>query len=416
MPNGSLQFKRSRSFLAKVGVTSIASLAVISGTMLIALAADRQPQAVRKAAKRNAVANPAAFARSRAKQAWSPEQVEGPPNVPAAGDNPAAWASLGQDDQPEWLICEYRSAVNARSVSVYESLAPGALVKLTAFNPEGKEVVAWEGKDPTPRTAQRGVSLIPIRLPFQVQKIKLYLDSPAVPNWNEIDAVGLEDTEGVTHWTERARASSTYGSAVGGNPNAPYSTRQAVGEPDTFNPGDRPTAWASATPDDQEEWLALEFEKAEKPVEIVVHENTSPGAITRISVINPAGEEVTAWEGVDPTPPSEPWGVSVFPVKLDFPVKKIKLHIDSVGVGGYNEIDAVALRSANRTVQWAKDASASSTFGMPVQNMAVMEMPANPLLRELAAELKRVKEQVDELKKGKDELEKRVQKLSDTVK
>ena len=130
------------------------------------------------------------------------------------------------------MICEYRSAVNVRSVAVYENFAPGALVKLTAFNPEGKEVVAWEGKDPTPKTAQRGVSLIPVRLPFPVRKIKLYLDSPAVPNWNEIDAVGLEDTEGTTHWTAHATASSTYGAPGGGNANAPYSTRQAVGEPE----------------------------------------------------------------------------------------------------------------------------------------------------------------------------------------
>ena len=93
----------------------------------------------------------------------------------------------------------------------------GALVKVTAFNPDGKEVTAWEGKDPTPRTAAQGISVIPVRLDFAVQRIKLYLDSVGVPNWNEIDAVGLEDSSGVKHWVAKARASSIYGAGTGVN-------------------------------------------------------------------------------------------------------------------------------------------------------------------------------------------------------
>jgi hypothetical protein len=42
-------------------------------------------------------------------------------------------------------------------------------------------------------------------------QIKIYLDSPAVPGWNEIDAVALVDAQGKRHWARRAAASSSYG-------------------------------------------------------------------------------------------------------------------------------------------------------------------------------------------------------------
>jgi hypothetical protein len=42
--------------------------------------------------------------------------------------------------------------------------------------------------------------------------VRLYLDSPRVRSWNEIDAVGLVDQSGATHWATEVRASTTYAS------------------------------------------------------------------------------------------------------------------------------------------------------------------------------------------------------------
>lgn len=345
----------------------------------------------------------------QSKRPYGPEQAEGPPDSPAAGDNPLSWASAGADNRPEWLVCEYKTAVNARAVSVYENYAPGALVKLTAFDPAGKEVIAWEGKDPTPTTNPRGVSLIPIRLDFPVKKIKLYIDSEAVPNWNEIDAVGLEDAEGNNQWASKCDASTTYAVQTGGGTDRAYSPEQATGEPNTLNPGDQPSAWASATPDGQAEWMLLEYETAETPAEIVVHENTAPGAIVKIGVFDKDGKESIAWEGIDPTPRTEPWGVSVFPMTLDAPIKRVKLYINSMGVPGYNEIDAVGLRLANGQTQWAKSATASSSYGtVAFVDTGFMPAPVpNAQVEELAEELKRLKEQIAELQKFREAVERK---------
>ncbi|QDT57240.1 hypothetical protein Pan44_53080 [Caulifigura coniformis] len=144
------------------------------------------------------------------KRGWGPEQAVGPPDTPGAGDLTTAWASASQDDQEEWLICEYEQPLQAMFLHVHETYHPGALVKVTAFGPDGKEITAWEGEDPTPRTEARGVSKIPIALGANARRFKLYFDSPAVRGWNEIDAVAVEDDKGASHWAVHVEASSTF--------------------------------------------------------------------------------------------------------------------------------------------------------------------------------------------------------------
>jgi hypothetical protein len=78
--------------------------------------------------------------------------------------------------------------------------------------------VLWEGTDPTPVGAPGGVSRLPVMTRVRTGRIKVYLNSPAVPGWNEIDAVGLEyGDNNQTIWAKRASASSLYGES--GNTN-----------------------------------------------------------------------------------------------------------------------------------------------------------------------------------------------------
>jgi hypothetical protein len=152
-----------------------------------------------------------------ANRSWGPEQAQGPPDTEGAGDSPTAWASLTADSQKEWLVCEYTEAVMPTALVVHANDAPGSLEKVSVFDEEGKEIEVWTGTDPTPRTAERGVSIIPIKTDFKVKKVKVYLDSPAVPGWNEIDAVGLRAKEEI-QWAMNVTASSSY--ATGFEPTA----------------------------------------------------------------------------------------------------------------------------------------------------------------------------------------------------
>ena len=143
---------------------------------------------------------------------WDTEQVTGPPDTKGWGDIPTAWASKTPDGQAEWLVLEYDTKVAPRAVIIHETFNPGAVVKVTAFDAMQPERVLWQGTDPTPTTAPRGVSRIPVGgQGVQTSRIKVYIDSVNVPGWNEIDAVGLEDTSGNVHWAQRAYSSTAYG-------------------------------------------------------------------------------------------------------------------------------------------------------------------------------------------------------------
>ncbi len=151
----------------------------------------------------------------KVKRQWGPEQVTGPPDTfPMAGDIVTAWASLTEDGDDEWLLLEYAEPVKPTAVLVYETFNPGAVVRVTAFRLDGEEVEVWKGKDPTPVGKANGVSVIPVRVNFKTARIKIDIDSKNVPGWNEIDAVGLRDGKGKTHWVSAAAASSTYAQNV----------------------------------------------------------------------------------------------------------------------------------------------------------------------------------------------------------
>lgn len=142
---------------------------------------------------------------------WGPEQAVGAPDAwPRSGDLQTAWASKTPDGQREWLELSYDGPVRPAAVMVYETFNPGAVDRVTSFDAAGNEVELWSGSDPTPAGKEKGISVIPIQPAFDVTRIRIYLDSPKVAGWNEIDAVGLVDEQGTTHWAASARASSTY--------------------------------------------------------------------------------------------------------------------------------------------------------------------------------------------------------------
>jgi len=146
----------------------------------------------------------------RPKRDWGPEQATGEPDTNMAGDIVTAWASQSPDGQAEWLTLQYEDFVQPTAVLVYETYNPGALVRVTAFKPDGEEVELWKGVDPTAADAGMGVSEIPVKIDFKTNRVKLYIDSPNFPGWNEIDAVGLRDKGKKMHWAIAADASSTY--------------------------------------------------------------------------------------------------------------------------------------------------------------------------------------------------------------
>ncbi len=152
---------------------------------------------------------------------------------------------------------------------------------------------------------------------------------------------------------------------------------QACGPPDTTQPGDYATAWASATPDGQREWLDVMFGGKIDGVALVVYENNAPGAIDCLWLLDEQGKTTGKHDVKDPTPTTASSGVSIFP--LVAATHGVRIELDSEHVPGWNEIDAVGLLDKKGEIHWAKSAKGSSTYAdvldqgqvYPVQDLAI---------------------------------------------
>jgi hypothetical protein len=131
------------------------------------------------------------FSSEYSEDAWSAAQALGEPNTyPAYGDIATAWASAGSDSSPEYLELGFDNPAPISAVAIYETLAPGAVTKVSVRNATNSQwVQVWIGAAaPAPAAARIFTVSFPVTA-FPVDGVRLDLDSQAVPDWNEIDAV-----------------------------------------------------------------------------------------------------------------------------------------------------------------------------------------------------------------------------------
>ena len=140
-----------------------------------------------------------------------PERATGPPDVEEAGDNQAAWAQAAETSGHEWLLLEYDEPVEATEIRIHETLRPGAITRVAIYLLDGSERTVYSNDEPGPVAEPMRVLSVPLPLGFVVVRVKIEQDTRAVESYNEIDAVGLVDNTGRTHWADAGHASSSYG-------------------------------------------------------------------------------------------------------------------------------------------------------------------------------------------------------------
>lgn len=140
---------------------------------------------------------------------------------------------------------------------------------------------------------------------------------------------------------------------------------QAAGAPDTGQPGDIPSAWASKAPDGGEEWLKLDYDRLVDLQQINVVESHNPGAISKVVAVLSNGRESTIWEGTMDASASDELVSSAFPVSESLRARSVKVYLDTTRVPGWNEIDAVEIVGRDGSKQWASSSRASSSYADP---------------------------------------------------
>jgi len=124
---------------------------------------------------------------------WSAAQALGQPNTyPNYGDIITAWASADPDAPNEFLELGFDAPAPINSISIYETLAPGAVTKISVRDPgTGSWVEVWSGSATPAGDASRVFTVTFPLTSFPVDAVRIDLNSPAVPDWNEIDAVSI---------------------------------------------------------------------------------------------------------------------------------------------------------------------------------------------------------------------------------
>ncbi len=123
---------------------------------------------------------------------WSAARALGAPDVfPGHGDHVNAWASLGADDRVEHLELGLARPVHVSAVEVFETFNPGAVSEIELVAASGARTVVHRGPA-APAGAAARVHRTEVACTAEpIVAVRITLDSPAVPGWNEIDAVGV---------------------------------------------------------------------------------------------------------------------------------------------------------------------------------------------------------------------------------
>ncbi len=123
---------------------------------------------------------------------YSALQATGAPDTPGAGDFDTAWAPEGTEVGEQTLELTYEHAVVPGAVRIYENYNPGAVIRIEAYDTAGDAwVTLWEGEAEPPQEEFRIFSPELAEVDFAANVIRIILDTDAIENWNEIDAVEL---------------------------------------------------------------------------------------------------------------------------------------------------------------------------------------------------------------------------------
>lgn len=309
-----------------------------------------------------------------------PSRAAGPPEIfPRSGDQVGAWAPALQRAGYQWITLDFPDVPPADAIFVFETFGPGAVVcvheghAMTEAPP--KQDVIWRGP-PRPASTAPQVLRVPVSPPRSIHHLTLWLDTDAVKGYNEIDAVGLRTVEppgpprggragratrlspsamkerGWIHdrhldWAKSARASSEWGQG------SSWGAGRATGPPAVYpDRGDRPGTWSPAGKTSGEQWLWLDFGTHRMTEAIYVFETCGAGAVFCIeepgdAVVGyrQAIDDRVLWRDEPQLEHADRATVLVVEIDPPRPLRHLRIWIDTDAVPGYNQIDAVALRS-----------------------------------------------------------------------
>lgn len=124
-----------------------------------------------------------------------------------------------------------------------------------------------------------------------------------------------------------------------------WSANQVLGAPNVPHGGDNVNAWASAAADRGAEFVEVTFSEIGPVSGVEVLETLNPGAVRLIELVTDEGERVPIYSVA-----ARPAPTSLNQLRVDLPctnhdVVAVRVTLDSAAVPGWNEIDAIGVRT-----------------------------------------------------------------------
>jgi outer membrane protein OmpA-like peptidoglycan-associated protein len=126
-------------------------------------------------------------------------QVLGKPNrMPLVGSGFCTWQpSVPDNPNEEWIKVSFDTLMPIRQVAIAENLGAGCVTQVFAYDPADNEYVIYENLKPAEKgsTGRMLNVILPQSTTYRVSAIKVVIITAKTKGWNQIDAIGISDTE-----------------------------------------------------------------------------------------------------------------------------------------------------------------------------------------------------------------------------
>ncbi len=135
--------------------------------------------------------------RAAAKEPFGPDQVIGEPNaLPLGEPNSQAWSPKKDDEKEEFIEVRFVKSLLARQVAVVENANPGTITKIELVDTGGKLHEIYKNDNPGPLAVKSRVFSVSFpAAKYRTIGVKVTMNTAAVGGVNQIDAIGIADTE-----------------------------------------------------------------------------------------------------------------------------------------------------------------------------------------------------------------------------
>lgn len=130
---------------------------------------------------------------------YNAKQALGAPNkLPASGESAVAWApSTPDNSNGEFLHVGFETPQHVQQIGIGESNGPGAVKEIILFDVDGKKYSVYKNDTMTPayNTGGRIFRVYIPRTNYLVKEVKVILNTAAIAGMNQIDCIGIADTQ-----------------------------------------------------------------------------------------------------------------------------------------------------------------------------------------------------------------------------